>query len=639
MDIKEKKRQEMETAQKVVDALNHSDDKYVVYRTSRPITDLKHMLETSVELYSDNVAFMQKFEKSQPYTSITFREALEDVNGLGTALIDRGLKDKRVAVIGENCYQWATSYLAVVCGTGVVVPLDKELSGDELKQLVIEAQVSAVLFTKKFEKLFIEMKESGDTGLELLVNLNGPAPAEKEGAPADVTPSAEAAPSEKADDNEAGAGGAQAGAAASGVLSWAQLKEDGKRLIADGDRRFLDAQIDAEVMSVLLFTSGTTGIAKGVMLSQRNICEDLMSAPTILNVNPWDIFFSVLPIHHTYECTCGFLMPLYKGAAIAYCEGLKYIVKNLQEVRPTMFLAVPLIFESLYKNIWKNIKKGGKEGLVRKVMAANKVTRKIGLDLNRKLLKDIYNLFGGRMRVLISGGAAIDPEILQFFNDLGLIAVQGYGLTECAPMAALNPDQHKYMRNDSVGHLLPGMEVKIDDPDEDGVGEICVKGANVMLGYYNMPEATADVMRDGWFYTGDQGYVDEEDFIYITGRKKNVIIASNGKNVFPEELEYHLSRIPYVAESMVWSAEEEGSTNDTLIVATIKPEMEEVEAAIGKEAAGDSEAVEKLLWSEVDKINETLPMYKKIRKITVRTEDFEKTTGKKIKRFAEGNKQ
>ena len=413
--------------------------------------------------------------------------------------------------------------------------------------------------------------------------------------------------------------------------------EEGKKLVESGDRSFIDAEIYADEMSVLLFTSGTTGIAKGVMLSHRNICEDLMSAPTILNVNTWDIFFSVLPVHHTYECTCGFLMPLYKGASIAYCEGLKYIVKNLAEVQPTMILAVPLIFESLYNNIMKSVRKQGKEGLVRKVLALNKVTKKVGLDLNKLLLKDILKVFGGRMRVLISGGAAIDPAILQFFNDLGFISVQGYGLTECAPMAALNPDRHKYMRNSSVGHLLPGMEVKIEDKNEDGIGEICVKGPNVMLGYYNMPEETAKVIKDGWFHTGDLGYVDDEEFIYITGRKKNVIITANGKNVFPEELEYYLGRSTMVSESMVWAQEDE-SGQDTVIVATIKPDMEEVEAAIGKDAAGDADQVEKLLWTEVDKINENLPFFKKIKKITVRREEFEKTTGKKIKRFVESNK-
>lgn len=601
MDYKELKASEMKRAEAVVEALNTSSDPYVVYKTSRPITDLKHMLNTSVEHYGDNVAFRQRFEKDKPFREITYREALDTVNGLGTALIAHGLKGKRISVIGENCYQWATSYLAAVCGTGVVVPLDKELSAEELKQLIIEADVSAVLFAKKYEKMFKEMMASGDTGLEMLVNFS----------PAD----------------ECG----------EGVFSWESLVEEGKKLVESGDRSFIDAEIYADEMSVLLFTSGTTGIAKGVMLSHRNICEDLMSAPTILNVNTWDIFFSVLPVHHTYECTCGFLMPLYKGASIAYCEGLKYIVKNLAEVQPTMILAVPLIFESLYNNIMKNVRKQGKEGLVRKVLALNKVTKKVGLDLNKLLLKDILKVFGGRMRVLISGGAAIDPAILQFFNDLGFISVQGYGLTECAPMAALNPDRHKYMRNSSVGHLLPGMEVKIEDKNEDGIGEICVKGPNVMLGYYNMPEETAKVIKDGWFHTGDLGYVDDEEFIYITGRKKNVIITANGKNVFPEELEYYLGRSTMVSESMVWAQEDE-SGQDTVIVATIKPDMEEVEAAIGKDAAGDDAQVEKLLWTEVDKINENLPFFKKIKKITVRREEFEKTTGKKIKRFVESNK-
>ena len=601
MDYKELKASELKRAEAVVEALNTSSDPYVVYKTSRPITDLKHMLNTSVELYGDNVAFRQRFEKDKPFREITYREALDTVNGLGTALIAHGLKGKRISVIGENCYQWATSYLAAVCGTGVVVPLDKELSAEELKQLIIEADVSAVLFAKKYEKMFKEMMASGDTGLEMLVNFS----------PAD----------------ECG----------EGVFSWESLVEEGKKLVESGDRSFIEAEIYADEMSVLLFTSGTTGIAKGVMLSHRNICEDLMSAPTILNVNTWDIFFSVLPVHHTYECTCGFLMPLYKGASIAYCEGLKYIVKNLAEVQPTMILAVPLIFESLYNNIMKNVRKQGKEGLVRKVLALNKVTKKVGLDLNKLLLKDILKVFGGRMRVLISGGAAIDPAILQFFNDLGFISVQGYGLTECAPMAALNPDRHKYMRNSSVGHLLPGMEVKIEDKNEDGIGEICVKGPNVMLGYYNMPEETAKVIKDGWFHTGDLGYVDDEEFIYITGRKKNVIITANGKNVFPEELEYYLGRSTMVSESMVWAQEDE-SGQDTVIVATIKPDMEEVEAAIGKDAAGDDAQVEKLLWTEVDKINENLPFFKKIKKITVRREEFEKTTGKKIKRFVESNK-
>ena len=601
MSYEEIKKQEMLWAEKVVSDLNNSTDKYVVYKTSRPITDIRHMLRTSTELYGDNVAFRQRFEKNEPYREITYKEAFETVNALGTALTNIGLKGKRIAVIGENCYQWATSYLAVICGTGVVVPLDKELSAMELKQLVIEAEVSAVMFTKKYREIFKEMKTSGDTDIEILVDLTG-------------------------DDEE------------EGIFKWSNLVAEGRMLLDGGDRSFVEAEIIADEMSELLFTSGTTGIAKGVMLSHKNICFDLMIAPTILNVNTWDIFFSVLPIHHTYEGTCGFLMPLYKGASIAYCEGLKYIVKNLAEVSPTMFLGVPALFETLYKTIMRNVRKQGKEGLVKKVMSVNKVTRKIGLDLNKLLLKDILKVFGGRMRVLISGGAAIDPAILQFFNDLGFIAVQGYGLSECAPMGALNPDNPKYMRNSSVGHILPGMQVKIVDKDEDGIGEICLKGDNVMLGYYKNPEETARTVRDGWFYTGDQGYVDEEDFIYITGRKKNVIIASNGKNVFPEDLEYYLSLSPFIAESMVWGAEDERS-GDIVIVAAIRPETDDIREVLGDEKADDPETVKELLWKEVDKVNEQMPMFKKIKKIVVRNEEFEKNTSKKIKRFAEANKK
>lgn len=601
MSYEEIKKQEMLWAEKVVSDLNNSTDKYVVYKTSRPITDIRHMLRTSTELYGDNVAFRQRFEKNEPYREITYKEAFETVNALGTALTNIGLKGKRIAVIGENCYQWATSYLAVICGTGVVVPLDKELSAMELKQLVIEAEVSAVMFTKKYREIFKEMKTSGDTDIEILVDLTG-------------------------DDEE------------EGIFKWSNLVAEGRMLLDGGDRSFVEAEIIADEMSELLFTSGTTGIAKGVMLSHKNICFDLMIAPTILNVNTWDIFFSVLPIHHTYEGTCGFLMPLYKGASIAYCEGLKYIVKNLAEVSPTMFLGVPALFETLYKTIMRNVRKQGKEGLVKKVMSVNKVTRKIGLDLNKLLLKDILKVFGGRMRVLISGGAAIDPAILQFFNDLGFIAVQGYGLSECAPMGALNPDNPKYMRNSSVGHILPGMQVKIVDKDEDGIGEICLKGDNVMLGYYKNPEETARTVRDGWFYTGDQGYVDEEDFIYITGRKKNVIIASNGKNVFPEELEYYLSLSPFIAESMVWGAEDERS-GDIVIVAAIRPETDDIREVLGDKKADDPETVKELLWKEVDKVNEQMPMFKKIKKIVVRNEEFEKNTSKKIKRFAEANKK
>ena len=600
MTYQEIKQKERERAQALVDSIDSSDDKYIVYRHQRPITDIKQMLESSVELYGDNPAFHQRFVKGEPYQSVTYKETLADVNGLGTAMIQHGLHHRRIAVIGENCYQWASTYLAITGGVGVVVPLDKELKEDDLKGLIIESEACAVFFTKKYEDIFKRIKASGDTNLEFLANLNAEENTEE-------------------------------------VYSWKALIAEGKAFVEGGDRRFLDAEIIGDEMAALLFTSGTTGRTKGVMISQYNICFDLMSAPTILTVHDWDVFFSVLPIHHTYECTCGFLMPLYKGASIAYCEGLKYIQKNLQETKPTMFLGVPLIFESLYKAIMKNVRKQGKENAVKTVLKLNKYTSFFGLDLNKKFLKDILNVFGGRMRVVISGGAAIDPDILKFFNDLGMIAVQGYGLTECAPMAALNPDDHRYMRNSSVGHIMPGMQVKIADMGEDGVGEICIKGGNVMMGYYNMPEETAECIVDGWFHTGDLGYTDDDDFIYITGRKKNVIITANGKNVFPEELEYLLGKVDLVAESMVWAeAGEDGQ--DSVIVASIRPDQEALDAALGEDAK-DEEKVKALLWKYVDEINEKLPAFKVIKRISVRNEDFEKNTAHKIKRFVESNRQ
>lgn len=590
---------EMKRAKAFVKAISESTDPYVRYKESRPITDIKHMFETSAELYGDNVAFMQKFEKDAPYTAITYKQALADVNGLGTALINRGLKGKRVAVIGETCYQWESSYLAVLCGTGVVVPLDKELGEQELKAQIIDAEVSGVIFGGKFADMFRDMKRSGETGLEILVNFDTEEHEEE-------------------------------------TLSWKSLIKEGKELVAQGDRQFLDAEIYGDEMSVILYTSGTTGIAKGVMLSHYNLASNLMSAPTILKVNPTDIFFSVLPVHHTYECTCAFLMPLYKGAAIAYCQGLKYITKNLEEVKPTMLLGVPVLIETLYKKIWKNVRAKGKEKMLKRLLAMNRKTKKMGVSISKPFTKEILEVFGGRMRVIISGGAAIDPEILQFFNDLDIVCVQGCGLTECSPMTALNPDVEKDMRLASVGHLLPGMEVRIAEPDEDGVGEICYKGDNVMLGYYKNPEGTAEVMEDGWLHTGDLGYVDKENFIYITGRKKNVIITKNGKNVFPEELEYYLSAVPYISESMVWGDEVEDG-NDMTIAATVTLDEEEISEALGE--AFTEEDAKELVWEAVDKINEKLPYYKKIKKLRIRREDFEKTTGKKIKRFVEGNKK
>lgn len=571
-------------------------DPKIRYRDIRPISDIKDMFDSSVRIFGDSSLFYVKDVTSGPYRGISYNQTKLDVDALGTALIALGLKDKKIAVIGDNRYEWAVSYLATVCGTGVVVPLDKELPSKELNYLIKDAEVECIIFSHKYEKALIDSQASGGNALKILIGMDAE------------------------EDNDQ-------------RMSLNKVILDGRALIKNGDRSFIDAEIDKEKMSILLFTSGTTGMAKGVMLSHENIAENLMVMGTLVHIVPQDIFFSILPIHHTYECTCGFLLPLYRGAGIAFCEGLKYIVRNLEEAKPTVFLGVPLIFESMYKKIWSQAKKSKSDNKLRKILAINEKTKKIGIDLAPILLKKVTAIFGGRMRLMISGGAAIDPDVLKGFSAFGIKAMQGYGLTECSPIVGINPDFDS--RDDSAGYPPPLIDVHIEEANEEGIGEIVVKGRNVMLGYYHDQQATDAVIKEGWFYTGDLGFIDEEGYIHITGRKKNVIITKNGKNVFPEELEFYLGKIRFIEESMVWGIDSEDN-GDTLICANIKTNTDELTQMLGK--AYTDEQASSLIWQEIDKLNEELPYYKRIKKAEIRKGEFEKTTGKKIKRFSEANK-
>ncbi len=544
---------------------------------NREIKDLREMIKGSCELYGEKTAFLSKVDGE--YQPISYNKYMADINALGTKLMDMGLKGQRIAVIGEASYSWAVTYLAVLCGVGIIVPIDKELPEEEMHNLISIADVKMVVYSKKVEKI------ASNLNVEHKVPM-GP--------------------------------------------EFDALVEEGRVLLEHGDTSYLDAEIDPEEMSILLFTSGTTGMAKGVMHNHRTICVNLMSMVSMLYIGPEDVFLSVLPIHHTYECTCGFLCPLYRGATIAYCEGLRHIVKNLKESKATVVLGVPLLFEKVYKNINKTIDKGGKRKTVDKAIKVSNAAKKVGVNLTKVLFKQIHDSLGGHIKVLISGAAAIDPEVAVGLRNFGIKLVQGYGLTECAPIAALNRDC--LYKDDAAGLPLPGVEIEIENPNEEGIGEIIIKGGNVMLGYYENPELTAEAITNGWYHSGDLGYIDEDGFIHITGRKKDIIVTKNGKNISPQELESYLGRSNLIEESLVMGKEKDG---DLVIAAQILPNEEEVEALLGK--GYTQEQLIDAIKKEISKTNDMVQNYKRITSFSIRTRPFEKTTTQKIQRFKEGN--
>lgn len=538
---------------------------------------LKKMLGTSVEKFADRPVFHEKIDGA--WRMRTYREYGEDVNALGTELLARGFGGKRVIVTGVNCYAWVVTYMAVICGVGVIVPVDKEIPAEELANIAQVSEASLVIY--------------------------GPKSAEKVEA---VDPAIERYSFAKLD----------------------ELIRSGKRRMAEGDRSYLDAIIDPDVMSALIFTSGTTGVSKGVMLSHHNLCFDIYEARQMLYCGEKDVCLSVLPLHHVYECTVGFLAQLWSGSSVAFSEGVRYISRNMQEVHPTIVLCVPLLLETLYHKLWLNIRKNGLEGKVRAMIkATNAIPGERARMLAKKsVFRAIHKNFGGRLRIMASGGASIDPEILRGLRDLGLLAIQGYGLTECSPIAAVNRDT--YYRDSSAGLAMPNVLLDIYDVQDDGTGEIRLRGDNVMLGYYNMPELTEEVKRDGWFYTGDLGYLDADGFLHITGRKKNVIVTANGKNVFPEELETYLCRNPFVAEAVVVGVMNE-KKKDLDVVALIYPSRSHFEEIYGKTYT--DEQVNAELTRAVDAVNATVQSYKRMVRFVVVAEEFPKNTSRKIKRM------
>ncbi|ADC90755.1 AMP-binding protein [Mageeibacillus indolicus] len=587
---------------------NHSN--VIAPYASTVIKDLKDMLNISRKQFADRTAFLTKPVKEQPYVPVTYRQYADDVDAFGTALLNDLHLDENTAtgIIGESRYEWYVSYLAIVNGASVVVPLDKELPPHELANLLCRSHIDALIISPSyFQKLhdalqIIAEKKLDGLRLKHIISMG------------DAAEAAMFAP------------------ARYDLHTFNALLAAGKTELANGNRSFVDYVIDPNRMRILLFTSGTTAAAKAVMHSHATVATNLMAMCKMVYIAKEDVFFSVLPLHHTYECTCGFLCPIYRGSCIAQCEGLRYILANLKEARATVMLVVPLIAETFYKKINKGIRVNKMTlAKVNFALTVTKALRKVGVDKRRDFFKPILDQFGGALRLLIIGGAKVKPEIIDALNAFGLLTLQGYGLTECAPIIALNCDKNP--KSSSAGQALPGVEIEVANPDENGIGEFIARGKNVMLGYYNDPAATAAAIdKDGFFHTGDLGYIDSENFVIITGRKKNVIVTTNGKNIYPEEIEGLLADSPLIQEVVV-----SGSLNqkgETVITAEIFPDLEEVKAAlnVAKAEMPDQAAMQHLLEQTVHEINHRLPTYKAVRQVVLRDTEFPKNTSKKIKR-------
>ena len=560
------------------------------YHKTEEVTNFKDMLYRSGDIYRSRTAFKRKDKDGKIY-STTYAEFKNDVVYLGTSLIEKGFLNKRIAVIGKNSYEWSVSYLAASI-VGIVVPIDKELHTHDVINFMNVSQTVCILGDSKNLNSILDNIEKVENPDTIFVPFDP----------------------EKEMNN-----------------SYSKLLENGKKLYENGNHTFDDIKIDPDEMRILLFTSGTTGNAKGVCLSQRNICSNILSTYGIVKVKRSDLFFSILPLHHTYECTLGFLLPIYSGASVCHCEGLRYIVKNIQEFHPSVILCVPLLLENVHKNIVKNMNKS----LPEKYRSKDGNPYKNLPFIIKKVVKSkVKNTLGGRLRVFIVGAAAANPNIIADFKDLHLNTLQGYGLTECSPLVAGNTDF--FQKDDAAGLPIPNVEYKIDSPNEEGVGEILVKGPNVMLGYYEDEEKTKQIIIDGWFHTGDLGRVDENGYLYITGRCKSVIVTKNGKNIYPEEVEYYLNDSPLVSESLVLGIQKEND-DETYINAQILPNIDAITEYL-KGSVPTKTEIKKLISDVVSSVNSKLPNYKHIRNFIIRDKEFEKTTTQKIKRYGDNMK-
>lgn len=560
---------------------------------------IKEIFYRSREKYANEICILEKFNPKEEFKKITYKEFTDDVIALGTALTNKySLKDERIVIIGENTYYWYVSYMAMLCGTGIAVPVDKELPVNEIENVINRSRATAVIYSSKKKDAIKKVQDKLPT-VKYFIQMNSNN--ELEGRDIGIE----------------------------------TILKQGKEMVEKGDNSFEKIQIDPDEFKVLIFTSGTTSNSKGVMICNRNLAENINAVSTYVKLYPSDRLFSVLPLHHTYESSIGFLLPFANGSSVAICQGLKHIVPDLQETKPTAMIAVPLLIENLYKKINKTIEKSGKSALVNSMMHVTNALKSVGVDIKRKVFSEIYENLGGNIRIIVSAAAPIDAKVGRWVQDLGISFLQGYGLTETAPIAALTPEYDP--RVGSAGKAVNCAEIKIDNPNEKGEGEVLIKSKTLMLGYYENEEATKEVIEideegNRWFHAGDVGYLDEDGFLYITGRTKNVIVTQNGKNIYPEEIELMLGEVLEIKECMVYGKEVEGE-KELIITVKVIPNLEEIEAKHGKNLT--DEQIHNIIWEQIKQVNRKLTSYKAIKKLEIKKDEFVKTTTMKIKRFEE----
>ena len=560
---------------------------------------IKEIFLRSREKFANEVFIAQKFNPKESFKEITYKEFADDVVALGTALTNKySLKNERIVIIGENTYHWYVSYMAMLCGTGIAVPVDKELPANEIENVINRSKATAIIYSTK-KKEIIKKIEDKLPEIKYFIQMNS-------------------------DDELEGR-----------EIGINTIIKQGKEMVRKGDNSFDKIEIDPEEFKVLIFTSGTTSNSKGVMINNRNLAENINAVSTYVYLDTNDRLFSVLPLHHTYESSIGFLLPFANGCSIAVCQGLKYIVPDLQETKPTAIIAVPLLIESIYKKINKTIEKSGKVGLVNSMIHVTNALKTVGIDIKRKVFSDIYANLGGRLRIIVTAAAPIDAKVGKWLQDIGISFLQGYGLTETAPIAALTPEFDA--RVGSAGRAVNCAELKIDSPNEKGEGEVLIKSETLMIGYYEDEEATKEVIEidehgNRWFHSGDVGYLDKDGYLYITGRTKNVIVTQNGKNIYPEEIELLLGDVPEIKECMVYGKEIEGE-KELIITAKVIPNYDEIAELHGKDLT--DEQVHDIIWEKIKEVNHKLTSYKAIKKLEIKKDEFAKTTTMKIKRYVE----